>query len=109
MTTLKIPHRIRSSNSSVIFWFPILLSFFLYFIFSSLSLFSGWASNIESFGGFHVFWGQSVRGFACFAAAIFMFFYVVYWLCLVFALEEGGGGSQLKNSVAFPLVVCSVH
>ena len=29
-------------------------------------------------------------------------------LALVFALEEGGGGSQLKSSVAFPLVVCSV-
>ena len=27
---------------------------------------------------------------------------------LVFGLEEGGGGSQLKSSVAFPLVVCSV-
>ena len=29
-------------------------------------------------------------------------------LALVFALEEGGGGSQLKRYVAFPLVVCSV-
>ena len=30
-------------------------------------------------------------------------------LALVFALEEGGGDSQLKSSVAFfPLVVCSV-
>ena len=29
-------------------------------------------------------------------------------LALVFALEEEGGGSQLKSSVAFPLVVCSV-
>ena len=29
-------------------------------------------------------------------------------LALVFALEEGGGGSQLKSSVAFPLVVCSL-
>ena len=29
-------------------------------------------------------------------------------LALVFALEEGGGGSQFKNSVAFSLVVCSV-
>ena len=29
-------------------------------------------------------------------------------LALVFALEEGGGGSQLESSVAFPLVVCSV-
>ena len=29
-------------------------------------------------------------------------------LALVSALEEGGGGSQLKSSVAFPLVVCSV-
>ena len=30
-------------------------------------------------------------------------------LALVFALEEGGGGSKLKSSVAFPLVVCSVN
>ena len=29
-------------------------------------------------------------------------------LSLVFALEGGGGGSQLKSSVAFPLVVYSV-
>ena len=29
-------------------------------------------------------------------------------LASVFALEEGGGDSQLKSSVAFPLVVCSV-
>ena len=29
-------------------------------------------------------------------------------LALVFALEEGGGGSQLKSSVVFPLVVYSV-
>ena len=29
-------------------------------------------------------------------------------LALVFALEEGGGGSQLKSSAASPLVVCSV-
>ena len=29
-------------------------------------------------------------------------------LALVFALEEGGGGAQLKSSVDFPLVVCSV-
>ena len=30
-------------------------------------------------------------------------------LALVFALEEGGGGFQLKSSVvAFPLVICSV-
>ena len=29
-------------------------------------------------------------------------------LALVFALEEGGGGSQLKSFVVFPLVVCSV-
>ena len=29
-------------------------------------------------------------------------------LALVLALEEGGGGSQLKSSVDFPLDVCSV-
>ena len=29
-------------------------------------------------------------------------------LALVFALEEGGVGSQLKRSVALPLVVCSL-
>ena len=29
-------------------------------------------------------------------------------LALVFALEEGGGGSQLKSYVVFPLVACSV-
>ena len=33
-------------------------------------------------------------------------FYSCYFF--VFALEEGGGSSQLKSSVAFPLVVCSV-
>ena len=41
-----------------------------------------------------------------FAAAIFLFLCRV--LALVLTLEEGGGGSQLKSSVAFPLVVCSV-
>ena len=41
-------------------------------------------------------------GVACFAAAIFLFLCRV--MALVFALEEGGGGSQLKSSVAFPLV-----
>ena len=30
-------------------------------------------------------------------------------LALVFALEEGEGGSQVKSSVVFPLVVCSVE
>ena len=38
--------------------------------------------------------------------------YFSIFLChvqaLVFALEEGGGASQLKSSVDFPLVVCSV-
>ena len=38
--------------------------------------------------------------------------YFSVFLCrvldLVFALEEGGGGAQLKSSVAFPLVACSV-
>ena len=29
-------------------------------------------------------------------------------LALVFALEEGEGGSQLNSSVVFPLIVCSV-
>ena len=29
-------------------------------------------------------------------------------LALVFAVEKGGGGSQLKSSAAFSLVVCSV-
>ena len=29
-------------------------------------------------------------------------------LASVFALEEGGGGSQIRSSVAFPLVVGSV-
>ena len=70
-------------------------------------LFSGWASNIESFGGFHVFWGQSVRGCCMFCSCYFSVF-LCRVLALVFALEEGGSGSQLKSSVAFPLVVCSV-
>ena len=35
-------------------------------------------------------------------------FFLCRVLALVFALEEGGSGSQLKNSVAFPFVVCSV-
>ena len=50
--------------------------------------------------------GNRCGGVACFAAAISGFLCRV--LPLVFALEEGGGGSQLKSSVAFPLVVCSV-
>ena len=100
----QLPH--RSSTSSVVFWF-LILSFLLSFLFSSLSLVSGWASNIESFGGFHVFWGQSVRGCCMFCSCYFSVF-LCRVLALVFALEDGGGGSQLKNSVAFPLVVYSV-
>ena len=102
----QLPRR-SSSTSSVVFWFLILLSFLLSFLFSSLFLFSGWASNIESFGGFHVFWGQSVRGCCMFCSCYFSVF-LCRVLTLVFALEEGGGGSQLKSSVAFPLDVCSV-
>ena len=97
----------RRSTSSVVFWFLILLSFLLSFIFSSPFLFSGWASNIESFGGFHVFWGQSVRGYCMFCSCYFSVF-LCRVLALVFALEEGGGGSQLESSVVFPFVVCSV-
>ena len=102
----QLPH--RSSTSSVVFWFLTLLSFLLSFLFSSLFLFSGWASSIDSFGGFHVFWGQSVRGCYMFCSCYFYDF-LCRVLALVFALEEGGGGSQLKSSVAFPLVVCSVY
>ena len=61
-------------------------------------------------------------GFACFAAAIFLFFCVVYWLWFSLWKREGvgwlfgfrsgrgrgWGGSQLKSAVASPLVVCSV-
>ena len=101
----QLPH--RNSTSSVAFWFLILLSFLLSFLFSSLFLFSGWASNIESSGGFHAIWGQSVRGCCMFCNCYFSVF-VCRVLALVFALEEGGGDSQLKSSVAFPLVVCSV-
>ena len=80
----------RSSTSSVVFWFLFLLSILLSFIFSSLFLLSGWASSVERFGGFHVFWGQSVRGgVACFAAAIFLFICVVYWLWFSLWKREG--------------------
>ena len=86
------------SNSSFIF---ALFSFFFLF------LFSGWASNIEIFGGFHIFWGQSVRGCCTFCSCYFSVS-LCRVLALVFALEEGGGGSQLKSSVPFPLVAYSV-
>ena len=43
-----------------------------------------------------------------FCSSYFPVFLCRVLLALVFALEEGGGGSQLKSSVAFPLVVCSV-
>ena len=76
----EIPHRIRSSISSVIFWFLISLSFLLSFLFCSLFLFSGWASNIESLGVFTFSGGNRCGGVACFAADIYLFFYVVYWL-----------------------------
>ena len=74
----QLPH--RSSRSSVVFWFLILLSFLLSFLFSSLFLFSGWASNIESLGGLTFSGGNRCGGVACFAADIFLFFCVVYWL-----------------------------
>ena len=35
------------------------------------------------------------------------FSFSVSCMAMIFALEEGGGGSQLKSSVAFPLLVCS--
>ena len=78
----QLPH--RSSTSSVVFWFLILLSILLSFLFSSLFLFSGWASNIESFGGFHVFWGAIVLHllFVCLSGSCRL-------LALVFALREG--------------------
>ena len=61
---------------------------------------------MESFGSFHVFWGQWVQGCCMFCSSYFSVF-LCRVLALVFALEEGGGGSQLKSAVAFPLVVCS--
>ena len=39
---------------------------------------------------------------------LFFCFSLCRVLALVFALEEGEGGSQLESSVAFPFVVCSV-
>ena len=73
-----------------------------------LSSDSPWTANRRSsFGGFHVFWGQSVRGCCMFCSCYFSVF-LCRVLALVFAPEEGGGGSQLKSSVVFPLVVCSV-
>ena len=62
---------------------------------------------MEIFRGFHVFWGQSVRGCCMFCSCYFSAL-LCRVLALVFALEEGGCGSQLKSSVAFPLVVCSI-
>ena len=53
---------------------------------------------MERFGSFHVFWGQSVRGSCIFCSCYFSVF-LCRVLALVFALEEGGGGSQLKSSV----------
>ena len=53
---------------------------------------------MESFGGFHVFWGQSVRECFIFCSCYFSVF-LCRVLVLVFALEEGGGGSQIKSSV----------
>ena len=38
----------------------------------------------------------------------YFFVFLCRVLALVFALEEGGGGSQLKSSDAFSFVVCSV-
>ena len=101
----QLPH--RSSTLSIVFWFLILPSFLLSFLFFSLFLFSGWASNIESFGGFHVFWGQSVRGCCMFCSCYFSVF-LCRVMALVFALEEEGGDSQQKSSDVFPPVVCSV-
>ena len=50
--------------------------------------------NIESFGGFHVFWGQSVRGgVACFAAAIFLFSVS----CIGFGFRSGRGRGWLST------------
>ena len=38
----------------------------------------------------------------------YFFVFLCRVLALIFALEEGGAGSQLKSSVAFPLAVCPV-
>ena len=88
MVKPQIPH--RSSTSSVVFWFLIILSFLLSFLFSSLFLFSGWASNIESLEVFAFSGGNRCGGVACFAAAvIFLFFCVVYWLWFSLWKREG--------------------
>ena len=83
----QLPH--RSITSSVVFWFLIILSFLLSFLFSSLFLFSGWASNIERFGVFTFSGGNRCGGVTCFVAAIFLFFCVAYWLW--FSLWKGEG------------------
>ena len=95
----QLPH--RSSTSSVVFWFLIILSFLLSFLFSSLFLFPRVLGVFTFFSG-----GNRCGGVACFACYFYVFLCRV--LALVFALEEGGGGSQLESSVVFPLVVCSV-
>ena len=88
MIKTRLPH--RSNTSSVVFWFLIILSFLLFLLFSFLFLFLGWASNIESCGGFHVFWGQSVRG-CCMFCSCYSSVFLCRVMALVFALEEGGG------------------
>ena len=84
----QLPH--RSSTSSVVFWFLILLSFFISFLFSSLFLFSeGGLRILRVLEIFTFSGGNRCGGVACFAAAIFLFFCVVYWLWFSLWKREG--------------------